>query len=144
MTVLIWAVGITTQFYSLSRGRETLRLCRHLGRAFQLVPVEGPSIDGSFHRLEKHQRKQLPIGEALQPDVKQQPSIAFVRGVLSFQTEGQGRRDEVDDQKGEEESQQFLEISSVGRLRVEVTVEQVMKDAGHKHQVDKWGDQRQQ
>ncbi len=144
MTVLIWAVDITPQFYSLSRGREPLRLGRHLGRSFQLVPVEGASIDSPLHRLEEHQRKELTIRKPLQPDVEQQPPVAFVRRVPPLQAEGQGRSDEVDDQKGQEEGQQLLEVRGIGRLRMEVAVKQVVHHARDKHQVNKRRDQRQQ
>ncbi len=42
----------------------------HLGSALQLVPVEGLAVNGALYRLEKHQRKQLPVSEALQPDME--------------------------------------------------------------------------
>src|SRR3984957_20908477 len=144
MTVLIWAVGITSQFYSLSRGGESLLLCRHLGRTFQLVPVERPSVNGPLHGLEKHQRKQLAISKALQPDVEQQPAVALVSGMPPLQAEGQGRSNEVDNQEGEKEGQQLLEVRRVGRLGVEVAVNQVVHHARDKHQIDERRNQRQQ
>ena len=90
----------------LSSRSNLLSLLRHLRSAFELVPVEGASVNGALQRLEKHERENLPVRETLQPDVEEQPAIAFVCRVTPFEGEGQDRRDEVDEQEGEEVNQQ--------------------------------------
>ncbi len=76
----------------LRSGSNFFGLLRHLRGAFELVPGERPAVDGPLERLEQHQRKDLAIGEALQPDVEEQPSVAFVRGVAALEREGEAAK----------------------------------------------------
>jgi hypothetical protein len=62
----------------------------HLGRALNLVPVERLAVDGALQRLEEDDGKELPVGEALQPDVEEQPAVALVGGVFALQRERDG------------------------------------------------------
>ena len=57
-----------------------------------LVPVEGLAVDGALEGLEENDREDLAIGEALQPDVEEQPAIAFVGGMTALQAEGRPKR----------------------------------------------------
>ena len=77
-------------------------LLRHLRCALDLVPIEGAAVDSALDGLEQHDRKDLPIGEALQPDVEEQPAVATVRRVLPFERESERRSDEIDDEEGRE------------------------------------------
>ena len=80
--------------------RQGFGFFAHFGGAFDLVPVEGSAVDGALDGLEQHDGEDLPVGEALQPDVEEQPAVALVGGVTAFEREGEGRGDEVDDEKG--------------------------------------------
>ena len=52
----------------------------HGRRSIQLVPGEMPALKRALDRLEQHHREQLPICEALQPHVTQQPHVALATG----------------------------------------------------------------
>ena len=67
---------------------EDLGVLAHLGGALDLVPVEGLAVDGALERLEQHDREDLAVGEALQPDVEEQPAVALVGGMTALQAEG--------------------------------------------------------
>src|SRR3954462_3167202 len=81
---------------------SALRIRQPCG-ALQLIPVEAAAIDGALKRFEQHHAEKLPISEALQPDVTEEPEILTVAGVSSLQREGGGRGQEVNYQEGEEE-----------------------------------------
>ena len=53
--------------------------------ALQLVPGKLASFERALQGLEQHDRKQLPVGEALQPDLAEQPGIFFVVGAAPFE-----------------------------------------------------------
>ena len=48
---------------------------------------------------------------------------------------------EVDEQEGEEEDEELVEVGGVGGFGMEVFVDEVVDDAGDEHEVDEWGDQ---
>ena len=56
---------------------ELLGFFGHGGGAFELVPVEGLAVDGTLYRLEQDNREKLAVSEALDPDVEEQPAIAY-------------------------------------------------------------------
>src|SRR5579875_3128816 len=89
---------------------ELFGLLGHLGGAFELVPVEGLAVNGALDRFQQDIAKELAIGEALHPDVDQQPGVAFAGGVPTFQQEGKGGCREVDQEEGEKEGQELVEI----------------------------------
>ena len=89
----------------------------HLGGALDLVPVEGLAVDGALEGLEEHDGEDLAVGEALQPDVEEQPAVALVGGMAALQAEGDRRGDEVDEQEAEEVGQQLFEAGRRRRLR---------------------------
>jgi hypothetical protein len=82
--------------------------------------------------LEQHHREDLAVGEALQPDVEQQPAVAFVGGVAALQREGHRRGDEVDEQEAAEVEQQLLEGWRRGGFGVVMAVDEVVDDAGQR------------
>lgn len=84
-------------------------LFRHHCSAFKFVPVEGFAVDGSLDGLEEDDGEDLAVGEALDPDVDEEPGVAFAGGVFALEREGEGRGEEVDDQEGREEEEQLVE-----------------------------------
>lgn len=98
-------------------------MVRHLRRALQLVPIKGATIHRALERAEEHDREELSIAEALQPDVEEQPSIAFIRRVFRLKAEGQRRSNKVDDDKGQEVEHQLVKAGRAGRLRVIVAID---------------------
>ena len=89
----------------------------HLGGALDLVPVEGLAVDGALEGLEEHDGEDLAVGEALQPDVEEQPAVALVGGWRRSRLEGDRRGDEVDEQEAEEVDQQLFKAGRRRRLR---------------------------
>jgi len=73
-------------------------------------------------RLEEHDGEDLAVGEALNPDVAEQPCVAAAGRMPALQREGQRGGDEVDDEEGKEEGQQLLEAGRRGGLGMEVFV----------------------
>ncbi len=138
------AVSVARRFVSVQLAlRELLGGFGHLGGALELVPVEGLAVDGALHGLEQHDGEDLAIGEALNPDVEEQPGVALAGGVLPFEREGEGGGGEVDEQEGEEEDQQLVEAVRGAALGMEVLVDEVVDDAGDEHEVDERRDERQ-
>src|SRR5690348_10081853 len=127
----------------LSR-RDLFRMRRELRCPLDLLPVERPPFQRALDRPEQHDREQLPVREALQPDVEQQPPVSTIRRMPPLQAERQHRRDEVDDQKRQEVRQQLLKTRRVGRARVEVTVQHELHNSNREDNVDKRRHQRQQ
>lgn len=84
-------------------------LFRHHCSAFKFVPVEGFAVDGSLDGFEEDDGEDLAVGEALDPDVDEEPGVAFAGGVFALEREGEGRGEEVDDQEGREEEEQLVE-----------------------------------
>ena len=84
-------------------------LLGHLSGSFEFVPVEGFAVDGSLEGLEEDDGEDLAVGEALDPDVDQEPGVAAAGGVFAFEREGQRRGEEVDDEEGGEEEEQLVE-----------------------------------
>ncbi len=81
----------------------------HLGGAFQFVPVEGLAVDGSFDGFEENQGEELAVGEALDPDVDEEPGVSAAGGVFALEGEGEGGGEEVDYEEGEEEEEELVE-----------------------------------
>ena len=52
------------------------------GGALQLVPGEAAAFQGTLEGLQKDDRKQLAIGEALQPDLAEKPNVLASIGGL--------------------------------------------------------------
>ena len=75
---------------------ELLGLLGHGGCAFELVPVEGLAVDGALDGLEQDNGEKLAVGEALDPDVEEQPAIAFACRMLALEGERERGRGEVD------------------------------------------------
>ena len=123
---------------------ELLGSLGHLGGALELVPVEGLAVDGALHGLEQDPGEELAIGEALDPDVEEQPGVAFAGGVFALEREGECGGGEVDDEEREEEDEQLDEVGGAGGLGVEVLVDEVVDDAGDEHEVDERRDERKQ
>src|SRR5215469_16277732 len=116
---------------------------RHGGGAFELVPGKRFAVDGALECLQQDGRKQLAIGKALQPYVKQKPHILAPSLVPPFQEEGEGGSNEVNDQENHEEQQQLLKAAGVVALGMEITHGQVIAGAEHEHEVDRRREQRQ-
>src|SRR5690348_13966911 len=72
--------------------------------SFQLVPGEGAAFDGALQRFQQHDREKLAIGEALQPDLAEQPQVFAMLGRATLEGEGDGGSDEVNDKEGKEEN----------------------------------------
>src|SRR5690348_13244528 len=98
---------------------------RHGGRALELVPGKRFAVDGALERLQQDRRKQLSIGKALQPYVKQKPHILALSLVPPFQEEGKGGSNEVNDQEDHEEQKQLLKAAGVVALGMEITHGQI-------------------
>jgi hypothetical protein len=75
------------------------------------VPVEGLAVDGAFEGLEEDDGEELAVGEALQPDVEEQPEVALVGGMAALQRESDRGGDEVDDHEGGKVDQQLYEFA---------------------------------
>src|ERR1700760_3914052 len=83
---------------------QLFRGFRHLRGAVEFFPVEGLAVDGALHCPEQYHGEELAVGEALDPDVEEEPAVAFAGGVFAFEGEGEGGGGEVDDEEGEEEA----------------------------------------
>ena len=118
--------------------------CLHTGGALQFVPGKAAAFHGALERLDQHQREQLAVGEALQPDVAQQEEVAFSAGLLPLQSEGYGRGDEINHHEQREVNYQPLEAGRIGRFRMEIFVDEVGRRSHDKHDVDERRNQRQQ
>src|SRR5579883_1427308 len=114
------------------------------GSALNLVPGEAPAFDGALKRLEQHQRKQLAIGEALQPNVAEEEKVAATAGLPSLEGEGDRGSDKVDHHEQREVDDELVEVSRVGRLRMTILVDEVADGADGEHDVDEGRDQGQQ
>ena len=84
----------------------------HLGGALEFVPVEGFAVDGALEGLEQDDGEDLAIGEALEPDVEEQPTVALVGRVAAFEAKGDGGRDEIDQQEGAEVGEQLFQAAA--------------------------------
>ena len=126
-----------------SRG-QSLGLFAHLGCALDLVPVERLAVDGALESFGEHDGEDLAISKALQPDVKEQPAVAFVGGVASFEAEGDGRGNEVDEQKRAEVREQLFEAGGRSGLRMVVAIDEVVRESCQKHQVDEGRNERKE
>src|SRR5436305_5568727 len=117
---------------------------REGGGALEFVPGKGPAINGALQSFEQHQRKQLAIGKALQPNLAQQPDIFFHAGLAALQRKGNERGDEVSDEKDDEEQRQLFNAGGVAGEGMRMLVNEVPEDAGKKHEVNGGGDDRQE
>src|ERR1700691_1398683 len=97
----------------------------HFGGAFQFVPGEALAFDGALHRSEQHDRKQLTVGEALQPYLTQQPAVFSGFGLAALQGERDSGGDEINNQKGGKEHQEPLEAGRVGGIRMEMFLNEI-------------------
>ena len=79
------------------------RFVAHSGGSLQLIPRKTLPFDGAFQRFEQNNRKQLAIGKPLQPHLAEQADIFFRLGLAAFQSKGNRRGDEVNDQECGEE-----------------------------------------
>ena len=52
--------------------------------------------------FEEDDGEELAVGEALQPDVEEEPAVALVGGMAALEREGDRGGDEVDDEEAEE------------------------------------------
>ncbi len=116
----------------------------HFAGALELVPAEALAVDGALDRAEQHPGKELAVGEALNPDVEEQPGIALAGWVFALEHEGQCGCSEVDEQEGAEEGDELVEVGGAGGVGVEVFVDEVMNDAGYEHEVDQRRDERKE
>src|SRR5271157_2051190 len=95
MLTLMSSMGFET---GLTRASPSLRLSLaadgdglpHGGSALQFVPGESAAFHRALEGLNQHDGKQLPVSEALQPDVSQQQEVAFSAGLLPLQRKGNG------------------------------------------------------
>ncbi len=115
----------------------------HFAGALELVPAKGFAIDGALDGAEEDPGEELAVGEALDPDVDEQPGIAFTGGVFALEGEGEGGGGEVDEEEGTEEDEELDEVGGAGGFGVEVFVDEVVDDAGDEHEIDEWGYQRE-
>src|SRR6202790_98447 len=121
---------------SLLRYVDVVPFCRHIiycRRALQFVPGESAALQRSLQSLEEHDRKQLAIGEALQPDLAEQPPVFFVVGTAALQREGNCRSDKVDHQEGEEKQHQLVEAGGIGGVGMEMFLDEI-PDRPHSEQ----------
>src|SRR6185437_5785442 len=116
----------------------------HLGGALELVPVEGLAVDGTLHGFQQDPGEELAVGEALDPDVEEEPGVALAGRVFALECEGEGGCGEVDDEESAEEDEQFDEVGGAGGLGMEVLVDEVVNDTGDEHEVDERRDERKQ
>src|SRR5215469_5287210 len=91
--------GSDASGFGLVANSELFGLFGHLGGAFQLVPVEGLAVDGAFDGLEQDNGEKLAVGESLDPDVEEEPAIAFAGRMLALEGEGECGGGEVDYEK---------------------------------------------
>src|ERR1700733_14440437 len=104
--------------------RQQVGALAHLCGALDLVPVEGLAVDGALERFEEHDGEYLAVGKALQPDMEEQPAVAFVGGVTTLERECRRRGDEVDDEETEEVNHELFEAGRRGCFRMVMAVEQ--------------------
>ena len=112
--------------------------------ALQFIPAEGLAVDSALEGLEEDDGEELAVGKALQPDVEEEPAIAFVGWVAALEREGRRGGDKVDDHEGEEVESQLVEIVGRGGDGVIVAVDEIMDDAGDEHEVNEGRDERKQ
>src|SRR5579875_1754771 len=91
-------------------GGELLGLAGHLRRTFQLVPVKGFAVDRALYGLQQNVTEELPIREALDPDMDQEPGVARAGGVFALEQEGEGRGCEIDKKEGEEKGEELVKV----------------------------------
>ena len=82
--------------------------------AVELVPGEGLAVDGALQGLEEDDGENLAVGEALDPDVEEEPSVALVGGVAALQREGQRGGNEVEKQEAHKEDKQLFKAGGGG------------------------------
>ena len=115
----------------------------HFCGAVELVPGEGFAVYGALHRLEKDYGEDLAVGEALDPDVEEEPKVALAGGVFALEQEGQAGGHEVNEEEAEKKGEELVEAGRGGGVRMEVAVDDVMEDAENKHEVDERRDEGQ-
>src|SRR5581483_12000610 len=79
------------------------------GSALQFIPGKLSAFKRPLQRLQQNHGEQLSVGEALQPNVAEQPEILMSARLPSFESESDGGRDEVDHQKQSEVHHQLME-----------------------------------
>src|SRR3954469_5187296 len=97
----------------------------HPRGALELVPVERPPVERELERLEQDYGEELPIGEALQPHLRQQPEIFLRRGLAALEREGDSRRHKIDQQENYKVKREPLDVRRVRGLRMLHLVPQV-------------------
>ena len=76
-----------------------------------------------FKGLEEDDGEDLAVGEALNPDVDEEPEVALAGGVFALEREGESRGGEVNEEEREEEGEQLVEAGGGRSFGVEVAVE---------------------
>ena len=63
--------------------------------ALNFVPCEGHAFCSALNRFEQHQREELTIREALQPDLAEQPAVLAGFGLTAFESESDRRGEQA-------------------------------------------------
>src|SRR6266704_2233814 len=110
--------------------------------ALNFVPCEGRAFRSALNRFEQHQREELTVREALQPDLAQYPRVFARIRSASLQRERYCRGYEVDDEERSKEDDHSLEICRISGFRVEISLGEIPERTNREHHIDKWRDQR--
>ena len=106
------------------------------GGALEFVPGEGTALNGALQGLDQDYGKELPVREALKPDLAKKPAVLARLGVTAFESEGNRRCQQVNDEKNCEIQNQFYEVGGIGGIGMEVLLDGIPKRAAHKHYID--------
>jgi len=98
----------------------------HFGGALEFFPVERLAVDGALDGSEEDEGEELAVGEALQPDVEEEPAIALVGWMAAFEREGDRGGNEVNDEEAEEVEDELFEVGGGGGFGVKVAVNEVV------------------
>src|ERR1700751_5071656 len=111
-------------------------------RPFQFVPGKFLAFGGPLQGLQQDDRKQLAIGEALQPYLAEQPCVFFTLGPPPLERKCNRRCEEIDHQERQEKDHEFLETGWIRRFRGERVLTEEPGHTEEKHDVDERRHQR--
>src|ERR1700678_2351547 len=109
-----WTSSLSDFYRVLALGRNIL----HRGSAVKFVPGKRKTLNGPLQGPEQNQRKDLAIGEPLQPNLAEQPGVLAGFRLAALESEGQRRSQEINHQKRSKEDQQAMETGGIVRFRM--------------------------
>lgn len=132
------------RFFAFFAGFFAAGLVSHGGGALEFVPGEFLALDGSFDGLKQDDRKDLPVGETLQPNLTEKPSVFAGFGLATLESERNRGGDEIDDQKDAKEDNKAGEAGRIGGIRVEILLHKIPERADDEHDVNEGRHEGQQ